>query len=209
MQGSPGSVREKWKDASVARRYADRRFGSRRAGQRDPELVAALLARALPSPESVLDVPCGAGRLFPALAQRGAAVTGVDVSAEMLRGTPRDQRVVQADALALPFAALSFDAVVCCRLAHHLHARDDVARLFAELARVARRFVIVSFWDSTSLPAWRTRVGLKRSEGARGRVARSRREITELLRASALEPRTFRASFRFVSQQTFVLAERR
>jgi SAM-dependent methyltransferase len=209
MERTDSNPHEKWQSVTVAQRYARARFATRRARERDPRLVAALLARAVPSPETVLDAPCGAGRLFDVLESHGASVIGVDVSPGMLEQTPRGARVARGDVFALPFANASFDAVVCCRLAHHVHGGDDLARLVAELARVARRWVLLSFWDSASLPTWRERVGLKRGEGPRGRVARSRREIGAVLRGAGLEPRAWRASFRFVSQQTFVLAEKR
>ncbi|MCK6446795.1 MAG: class I SAM-dependent methyltransferase [Planctomycetes bacterium] len=203
----------KWRDAQVAERYANARFSSRRARERDLALVTQLLARLDPPVASVLDAPCGTGRLFQALAGDGRRVFGVDASFEMLRQSRASGAhavaCVGGDALALPFRANAFDAVVCCRLAHHLHSGAELDRLFAELARVARRAVIVSFWDAASWPAWRTRVGWKRSEGARGRLARPRRELVARLAAAGLEAREFRASFRFVSQQTFVLACKR
>ncbi|MBI5431495.1 MAG: class I SAM-dependent methyltransferase [Planctomycetes bacterium] len=209
MHRTSSSVREKWQAPEVARHYAEARFRSRRAEARDPRLVAQLLEHAVPSPERVLDVPCGTGRLFPTLAARGASIVGLDASREMLAHTDRDRPVVQGDALALPFADASFDAVVCCRLAHHLHRDEDLSRLLDELARVARRWVLLSFWDAGALPTWRKRVGLKRNEGTRGRLARSRRELAHALDAAGLEPREYRTSLRFVSQQTFVLAEKR
>lgn len=203
----------KWRDAAIAERYANARFASRRARERDLVLVKRLLARLEPPVESVLDAPCGTGRLFPALARDGRRVCGVDASFAMLSQTRASGAhavaCVGGDALALPFRASAFDAVVCCRLTHHLHSGAELDRLFAELARVARRAVIVSFWDAASWPAWRTRVGWKKSEGARGRVARPRHEVVARLAAHGLDVREFRASFRFVSQQTFVLACKR
>lgn len=210
MEANRGDVRDKWRDAEVAKRYAGERFASTRARDRDPRLVAALLAFAAPKPTSVLDVPCGTGRLFETLDAHVGKIVGLDASRDMLLHARETGRaVVHGDALRLPIRDGTFDAVVCCRLAHHLHRDDDLARLCAELARVSRRWVILSFWDAASLPAWRTRVGLKRNEGARGRLARSRHEIARQLESAGLEPCVFRSALRFVSQQTFVLAEKR
>ena len=70
--------------------------------------------------EPALDVCCGTGDLAFALAARGAAVTGLDFSSEMLavaaernrRSTPPARvTFLQADAQQLPFAANSFAAV--------------------------------------------------------------------------------------------------
>lgn len=67
----------------------------------------------------VLDVPCGAGRLSLSLAQRGALVTGVDISAEFLAAARQadSERALeiswrQSDMRDLPWTA-GFDAAFC------------------------------------------------------------------------------------------------
>lgn len=64
----------------------------------------------------VLDVACGAGYLAAASAARGALATGVDFSmaqVALARQQYSSLRFEQGDALSLPFADQSFDAVVC------------------------------------------------------------------------------------------------
>ncbi|MBL8804732.1 MAG: class I SAM-dependent methyltransferase [Planctomycetes bacterium] len=202
-------VSNKWQAAHAGEHYRGPRFGSRRARERDPGLIAALLARC-DGVETVLDSPCGAGRLTQALAPRCRTLISADVSAAMLAAfedSPAPRRV-QASLAALPFRDRAFDAVVCCRFLHHLHEPESLERAAAELARVARRYVIASFWDSASLPALRVRMGLKRSEGPTGRVATSRARVAESFSRVGLRAVEFRATLRFVSQQTFALFER-
>ena len=88
----------------------------------------------------VLDAGCGSGRLTVALAERGAAVTGVDTDTaqlEVARGRAREAGVqltlVEADFNGvLPFVDGSFDAVVS-RLA--VMAADDPLATLRELRR--------------------------------------------------------------------------
>ena len=68
--------------------------------------------------DRVLDVPCGAGRLTLPLAERGCAMTGIDISEEFLdaaREAAAEKRLnvelVHADMRAAP--AKGFDAVFC------------------------------------------------------------------------------------------------
>lgn len=76
--------------------------------------------RVLVSPgERVLDVGSGTGVVALGLARRGAQVTGVDISPEMV-GVARQKALdlnglefLVADGLALPFAEGQFDLVVC------------------------------------------------------------------------------------------------
>jgi cyclopropane fatty-acyl-phospholipid synthase-like methyltransferase len=84
----------------------------------DPLALGALedLASLLPSDAAVLDLGCGAG--VPAtrwLADRGFAVTGVDVSAkqlELARKNVPEGTFLKADMTEVVFAPESFDAVV-------------------------------------------------------------------------------------------------
>ena len=209
-------VSAKWTRADSGQHYVQGRFSSARARGRDPRLVARLLREhgVRPARGGLLDMPCGTGRLGPVLAATGEPVTSVDVALPMLAALTAppalvgEPRRVLASAERLPFADRSFDVVVCCRLLHHLHAPDDLRAIIRELVRVSSRLVIASFWDAGSLPAWRTRAGLKPSEGPLGRRARPRAEIARLFREAGAPPAGFAHSFRFLSQQAFVAARR-
>ncbi|MFI8823777.1 class I SAM-dependent DNA methyltransferase [Streptomyces sp. NPDC053431] len=88
----------------------------------------------------VLDAGCGSGPLSAALRARGAAVTGVDVSAGMLElarrrlgdGIPLHQADLSGR---LPFDDDAFDDVVASLVLHYL---EDWGPALAELRRVLR-----------------------------------------------------------------------
>ncbi len=199
-------VEATWSEAGAVERYVTRRFRGARAAARDPRLVLRALERhgVAPGRGGILDVPCGAGRLADALASFAEPVTAVDASPAMLAAAT-GERLVRASAFALPFAADSFDVVVCCRLLHHLHETADVGRAARELLRVSSRLVVASFWDAASLPALRARAGLKRPEA---RVAVHRGQLARTFEAAGARVLGFEHSFRFVSQQTFVVARK-
>ena len=120
----------------------------------------------------VLDVGTGTGRAAIALARRGALVTGVDASAEMLcvaEARAREAGVspafVQGDAHALQFADRAFDACVSLRVLMHT---PDWRRCVAELCRVARSRVVLDYpaaLSAASLQALARRV--RAAAGAR------------------------------------------
>jgi SAM-dependent methyltransferase len=98
---------------------------------------------------TVLDVGTGTGRAAIALALRGATVTGVDASAEMLAVAER--RAVEArshvtfirgDAHGLAFPDRSFGAVVCLRVLMHT---PDWRQSLGELCRVAGDRVVFDY----------------------------------------------------------------
>ena len=102
------------------------------------------LVRAYGERTAILDVGCGTGEISSRLAALWprAQVTGVDlIEAHLALARARyaalgDRlRFAQADAFELPFAAGSFDLVVC---RHMLQAVPTPERVIAELVRVAR-----------------------------------------------------------------------
>jgi demethylmenaquinone methyltransferase / 2-methoxy-6-polyprenyl-1,4-benzoquinol methylase len=88
--------------------------------------------------DRVLDVCCGTGDLALAASEAGGRVTGLDFSAPMLeraRGKSSEIDWIGGDALALPFADGSFDAVT---IGFGLRNLPNVERGLAELRRVLR-----------------------------------------------------------------------
>jgi demethylmenaquinone methyltransferase/2-methoxy-6-polyprenyl-1,4-benzoquinol methylase len=88
--------------------------------------------------DRVLDVCCGTGDLAVAAAQAGGTVTGIDFSEPMLaRARQKSDEVewLEGDALALPFAEGSFDAVT---IGFGLRNLANPERGLAELRRVLR-----------------------------------------------------------------------
>ena len=154
-------------------------LGSQDAMQRPTLLPLKGLTGRDSAPLRILDLACGTGRFatfvrdnFPA-----ADVTCVDLSPFYLekarenddywrrhqaRGQfgggavtemPKAAQFVQANAEALPFAAGSFDAVVCVDLFHELPAVAR-AKAAAEMARVVAPGGVVSFTDSIQSIDW-------------------------------------------------------
>jgi ubiquinone/menaquinone biosynthesis C-methylase UbiE len=99
--------------------------------------VLELLAPA--TGEIILDAACGTGRYTVAIAERGAAVVGLDFSAAMLARARRRMPTTEFHAAdltkPLPFLAHSFDAILCAQALKHI---PDLAPTMREFARVLR-----------------------------------------------------------------------
>jgi ubiquinone/menaquinone biosynthesis C-methylase UbiE len=81
-----------------------------------------------------LDLGCGSGHYFDAIAATGRTVVGLDYSADQLRvARGRSPRVVRGDAAALPFADRAFATVTTLWISTDV---DDFAAVLAEAARV-------------------------------------------------------------------------
>ena len=137
-------------DPSMAERFHAMRFGGpigRLIADTQEHVIATFLDPL--DGRRVLDVGTGTGRAAIALARRGAAVTGVDASAEMLAVARReaDQAGVtvsfaREDAHHLSFPDRSFEATVCLRVLMHT---PDWKRSLAELCRVSMDRVVFDY----------------------------------------------------------------
>lgn len=110
-------------------------------------------------PRSVLDLPCGTGRFWPAFAAAGVteliAADGSPGMLEVAEGNrlrarlPAQLLQMSAFDIALPDASVG--AAACLRFYHHLSMVEDRHRLLSELKRVSRRHVVISLWVDGNL----------------------------------------------------------
>ena len=143
---------QEWYQATeVAERYDEKRFsrGGRLIDRREKQAVLDALGPV--EGERVLEIACGTGRFTVMLAERGADITGIDISGPMLgQGRTRAQRAglddhlsfLRGDAARLPFPDDHFDAVFAMRF---FHLADTPAKFLAEMARVSKDVV---FFDT-------------------------------------------------------------
>ena len=152
----------------------------------------------------VLDMATGTGRAALALAKRGALVTGVDASGEMLsvaRMRAADAGLsiefAEGDAHALAFPDRAFDAVVCLRMLMHV---PDWRRALSELCRVAGRRLVFDYPAIASAAAAQALV--RRAAYAMGRQV----EAYRVFRAGDVAGELARHGFRITAtHKQFVL----
>lgn len=105
-----------------------------------------------------LDVCCGTGDISFALAQRGAEVTGLDFSPQMLEiaetrrlknpdshVAPHNLKFVRGDAQQIPFAENSFDAVTVGYGLRNLTRWDKGLEEMIRVAKPGARLVVLDF----------------------------------------------------------------
>lgn len=123
--------------------------------KRERALLAGYFAE-IGDVDSILDLPCGHGRLADFLKGRCKTLVEADWSFTMVslnRGDHGDdgRRYFRASALEVPLPDRSVDVVLSFRLSHHLETQELRERHLRELFRVARRAVIVTWFSATSL----------------------------------------------------------
>lgn len=179
-------------------------FYEERSGKsvRDPGTAALLELAGDVSGLRLLEVACGQGRVARELARRGAALTGLDISAELLArarayeaAEPLGIRYLHADVTADGLLAGQVFAGVVCN--YGLTDIDDLDGLLANVARLLRPggWFLFSLlhpcfpgWDGDAPSCWPPDRGyfqegwwLAGNTGYRGRVGSSHRMISTYL----------------------------
>jgi len=204
-----------YQDQKVAKSYDAERFSSM-AGRVFKNVEITALRRALSNVavgSSLLDVPCGTGRIALPLRDWGYQVTCADISLEMIQvarermGRNGISRFSRASVTALPFMDGSFDVVLSMRFLPHLPT-EQRRIIFPELARVSRRWVLFS--NSYSNGWYSTRRHIKKilRHQAPTRFPICERDLQEEMRSANLrEVRRF-WPWRYVSEELLVLCEK-
>ncbi|MCT9095798.1 class I SAM-dependent methyltransferase [Haloarchaeobius sp. HME9146] len=135
----------------VAEEYEEKRFsrGGRLIDRREKEAVLSAIGPV--EDKNILEIACGTGRFTVMLAERGADIIGLDISAAMLQQGRRKARAagvddhlefMRGDAARLPFPDDHFDVVMAMRF---FHLADTPASFLSEMCRVSKEQV---FFDT-------------------------------------------------------------
>lgn len=157
-RGAPQPAEEyqrQYADVDAAATYNleyEKRLLKRMSTRKEYRLLQELLS-SRPHSSTLLELPCGGGRITPALAPHTDLLIEADIAlGQVLYGRRNTQLQtpqfwMTASANHIPFPDASIDGIVCIRLCHHLPKAEQRERLVAELLRVASRFVIMTFFD--------------------------------------------------------------
>ncbi len=151
---------------SVASKYDDIRFtklSHRFRNKRKLDAVQKAIATARDlgwEVNSVLDIPCGTGRMFPLFLRHGITFIGADLSGEMMRVARNRsgqsnlmQGMVRCDAEKLPFKSKSIDSVVSIRFMFHI-PESIRHNILQEMTRISKSCLIIDYRHRYTLKYW-------------------------------------------------------
>lgn len=147
---------QKVKEAAKYNEMYSKRWSKRWITRREYALLRELLA-SQPRCTTLLDLPSGGGRLSPQIAPYTDLLIEADIALGQVQygrefgRVQRPQLWMTASGFHIPFRDASLDGIVCVRLNHHLPTAEERERLVRELLRVAKKFVVMTFFDFHSL----------------------------------------------------------
>jgi len=157
-------------------------------------------------PQKVLDLPCGAGRFWPTLAEnKTRTIIGADNSADMvavaLENCPKEilgrVSAFQTSAFAIDMEDNSVDSIFSMRLMHHIGQSEHRLAMLKEFHRVTKDTVILSLWVDGNLKAYQR----KKSEE---RHPRGPNQNRFLIPAAQIEQEFKSAGFSIVKHLDFI-----
>jgi ubiquinone/menaquinone biosynthesis C-methylase UbiE len=208
-------LRTDYQDLEVAESYDRQRFSSLsgRIFQWAERRALERILRGLPPEASILDAPCGTGRLMPLFLGRGWRTIGADISGEMIAVARRRTAgwngltsFCRSDFLQIPLTDRSVTATFSLRFLVHIPPVERV-RMLREFRRVSRHCVVISV--SLSTPWHRLR---RRIKGWLGHPKPVRHPVTNHALAAELRSAGLQEVGRawtcpLLSEQLFVVCE--
>ncbi|AIZ33906.1 class I SAM-dependent methyltransferase [Pseudomonas parafulva] len=176
---------------------------------RDEQLARRALTLA-GEPGLVLDLPCGAGRFWPLLAEKpNRVIIGADNSAAMIETACAAQspevvarvRPLQTSAFAIDLPDNAVDSIFCMRLLHHIGDPAHRKQILSEFQRVSRDSVILSLWVDGNFKAWRRQ---KLEARRRAKVEQDSYQNRFVLPAATVEQEFVSAGFRIQERLDFL-----
>ncbi len=170
---------EHWQLPDAETRYARSRSRKQfRHYDKEESLVGRWLRLCAPG-ATVLDLPCGTGRFSELVADCGHRLIRADLSYRMVahaRQLGPSEHVLGdlcCDLANPPMKPASVDVVLVWRLFHHCRTPEDRAIVLEQARRLARRYVIISFYNRASFTYWGrrfVRAMLRREPKCRGAI---------------------------------------
>ena len=134
-------------------------------------------------PNSILDLPCGTGRLWPLLLEKSnRMLIGADDCADMLAvaqttyPTGRQFRYLQTSAFAIDLPDSAVDCIFCVRLFPLVRSTVHRQQILREFHRVTRDTLILSLWVDGNVQNWRRQAAARREQPA-GSIPASRQVV--------------------------------
>ena len=203
-----GSRRHEERAESYATKY-DRELHKRISSYFERRAIRRALALTGAQSATVLDVPCGAGRLTPLLQPVASRLYSCDYSPAMLGQFRRAHRgpCFVGSAFDLPFADRAFEVVFSARLSHHIKSDDRRADYLREIMRTSARWVIVTIFDRDSLKS-RLRELSRRFTGKRSKHTFARSDLARIAAGSGFRIAAGLPLSRLASGHVFYVLER-
>lgn len=190
--------------------HADQKWIDRR----ERAMVGEMLGKVSKRGETVLDVPSGFGRFTTELVAQGLRPAGADLEVPMISRT-RERlgedcwAYVRANLKGqLPFRDGSFDGAFCMRLFHHVKSEQERAAMLGELARVVRRWTLISFYSFEPIhwAQWHLRTRTAPGKGWIAMIPTA--QFLDEVRAAGLKPLECRAVMPVLHAHRLLLCEK-
>ena len=202
-------------NGKVVETYEGRRYTGRSQGFLDrleQSCMERLFQNSGATPgQTVLDLPCGYGRFAPLLVGLGLTPLWGDISFAMVHRTSRRPEAksgigqLASNAEQIPLGTNAVDGAICIRLIENFRLSQRRTEILRELGRVVHRWLVVSFYDGTSIHGKTKRLACKMRGKEVSVMMQSRASFRAEAESAGLDVASFQAPAPFVHAHTFAL----
>ena len=160
------SAKRVYQNKDIVSKYDKERFKSLK-GSLMHKMELGLICKALKfakviPPATILDIPCGTGRLSIHLAQKGFKISAMDISQEMISYSKEKIRAINlvneviievGNAESLPYSDNCFDVCISLRLFGHMPPKVR-KKILLELKRVTKKYLILTYYYKNCLQSF-------------------------------------------------------
>lgn len=205
-----------YKNVTVAKDYDRVRFSSLagRVFNSQEKRIIQECFQDLPRHTTILDIPCGTGRLAEALLESGLKVYGADISVEMLdvanerlAGYGGRFTTEVMDAFKLTGSERQFEAALCARVLMHFPFETQI-KFLRGVASVTRKRIVINHSLSSPYQRFRrwVKILLGHQKSAGHPITNS--EIKRLLAESGFVEVKRRRINALISEAVYIVAEK-
>lgn len=161
-------ARKRYQSKSYAAHYDHARYGGILGRIKNWNTLSTIgkALKEIGKGSSMLDVPCGTGRLAPLVLENGFRWIGADISFEMME-VAREKTAsfrnaignVRLESERMPFKTNSIDCVASIRFIYHVPTREGRIAILRELGRISREWVMIDYNYPNPLKAMYRRLG--------------------------------------------------
>ena len=215
------STRERYKDDSYAKQYKIdyvssmnfKGFKSRVIAKKEISIIDLFLDEIIKENMSVIDVPCGTGKLGPILSKYPIKILAADVSKAMLDLAYNEYQEDKTkyeiiDATEIPHKNKSFDIVVCLRLFQRLPS-DTRRKILSEFNRVSKEYLIISYSFSSKWQKIRYKIKKTINKNSPYFFSENKNSIIRELNDSGFDVLQSRLVLKYFSSEIIFLAKKK
>ena len=214
-------TRERYKDIDYAKQYKNdyvsslnfKGLKSRIIARKEIKIIQLFLDKIIKKDMTVMDIPCGTGKLGSTLSKHPIKIIAADISESMLDLAKNEYLVDKTkykimDATKISYQSHFFDTIVCLRLFQRLPSSTR-KKILSEFNRVGKNYLIISYSFNSIWQKYRYKLKRAINEKAPKFFSETKSNIIIELNSSGFDVLNSKLVLKYLSSEIIFLAKKK